>query len=167
MFQELMPLLAQRTLVLTLCRISADEICVNVIPRSLQAGEKDGNTALFTPLALSGTPQELDQELSRQLVEFVAAHLHLASTLESVKNEMAAAAKAAKDAAKKVTTVKSGANPVAPDSARVACAKLESDSEGTQTSIPKTEVSSSSNGNLFDSAAEPASNEVLLNKETP
>ncbi len=32
MFEELMPLLAQRMLILTLSRVSDEEICVNVIP---------------------------------------------------------------------------------------------------------------------------------------
>jgi PRTRC genetic system protein E len=70
-FQELMPVLAQRILVLTLSRTSCDEICVTVIPRPLKAGEKDENNALTTPLSITGTPTELDQELPKQLLEFV------------------------------------------------------------------------------------------------
>ena len=35
MFQQLMPLLAQRVLILTLSRVGDEEICVNVIPLSL------------------------------------------------------------------------------------------------------------------------------------
>ncbi|MGH9569861.1 MAG: PRTRC system protein E [Candidatus Angelobacter sp.] len=109
MFQELMPLLVHRILVLTLSRVSAEEICVNVIPRPLQAGDKDDNSALATPLSISGTPQELDQELPKQLMEFVGAHLELSSTLKTAKDEMAATAKSAKDAARKVATTKSNA----------------------------------------------------------
>jgi hypothetical protein len=37
MFQELMPLLAQRILLLTLSRVSEEQICVNVIPKSLKS----------------------------------------------------------------------------------------------------------------------------------
>lgn len=32
MFQELMPLLSQRVVILTLSRLSDEEVCVNVIP---------------------------------------------------------------------------------------------------------------------------------------
>jgi PRTRC genetic system protein E len=106
MFQELMPLLAQRVLVLTLSRVSSEEICLNVIPRPLKAGDKDENNALTTPLSLTGTPAELDQELPKQLVEFVGSHLQLSSTLQSAKAEMAAAAKTAKEALKKSAAAK-------------------------------------------------------------
>lgn len=101
MFQELMPLLAQRTLVLTLARVNSQEICVSVIPRPLKREDKEENSAVTTPLSMSGTPQELDQELPQQLVEFVSAHLSLSSSLQSAKEEMAAAAKLAKETAKK------------------------------------------------------------------
>ena len=106
MFQELMPLLAQRVLVLTLSRVDVEEICVNVIPRPFKAGEKDENTALTIPLSLTGTPAELDRELPRQLIEFVGSHLELSSTLQNAKAEMAAAAKTAKEAAKKSAATK-------------------------------------------------------------
>ena len=106
MFQELMPLLAERVLVLTLSRVNGEEICLNVIPRPLKSGEKDENSALTTPLSLTGTPQELDQELPRQLAEFVSSHLELASTLQTAKAEMAAAAKTAKESVKKSAAAK-------------------------------------------------------------
>ena len=73
--------------------------------------------ALTTPLAVTGTPQELDEQLPGQLVEFVETHLGLSSTLKSAKEQMDAAAKAAREAAKKPTNSKSrsgfsrGANP--------------------------------------------------------
>ena len=37
MFQELMPLLLQRVLILTLSRVGDEEICVNVIPNQVLA----------------------------------------------------------------------------------------------------------------------------------
>ncbi len=106
MFQELMPLLAERVVVLTLSRVNEEEMCLNVIPRPLKSGEKDENSALTTPLSLTGTPQELDQELPRQLMEFVSSHLELASTLQTAKAEMAAAAKTAKESVKKSAAAK-------------------------------------------------------------
>jgi len=106
-FEELMPLLTQRVLVVTLSRVSAEEICVNVIPKPLKSDQPDHGAALTTPLSVTGTPKELDQQLPRQLVEFVETHLGLSSTLKSAKEQMEAAAKAARDAARKSTDSKS------------------------------------------------------------
>jgi PRTRC genetic system protein E len=107
MFQELMPLLAQRTLLLTLSRVSDEQICVNVIPKPLKSDHRDGDSALTTPLSVTGAPKELDEQLPRQLVEFVETHLELSSTLKSAKEQMEAGAKAAREAAKKSATSKS------------------------------------------------------------
>ena len=107
MFQELMPLLAQRILLLTLSRVSDEQICVNVIPKPLKSDQQDDDAALTTPLSVTGTPKELDEQLPRQLVEFVETHLGLSSTLKSAKEQMEAAAKAAREAAKKSTNSKS------------------------------------------------------------
>lgn len=68
MFQELMPLLGERVLVLMLSRTNADEICVNVIPKPLKAGERDDSSSVRTPLSLTGTAQELDREFPRAIV---------------------------------------------------------------------------------------------------
>ena len=100
MFQELMPLLVQRTLFLTVSRVDSDTICLNIIPQR-GPNETGENAALTTPLSLTATPQELDEQLSQQLVEYVGAHLKLSSTLRSAKAEMDAAAKLAKEAARK------------------------------------------------------------------
>jgi PRTRC genetic system protein E len=98
MFQELMPLLAQRTLLLMISRVGADEIRINVIPQRLKSTNTDQNDALLTPLSISGTPKELDEVLPAQLLEFVGAHLGLSSTLKSVKEQMDGAAKTAREA---------------------------------------------------------------------
>ncbi len=122
MFQELMPLLAHRVLVLTLSRVSDEEICLNLIPRPLKPGEKDENSALTTPLSLIGTPKELDQDLVRQLVEFVDSHLELSSTLQSAKAEMAAAAKSAKEMTKTSAASKPSSTSARPTPAATAAA---------------------------------------------
>jgi PRTRC genetic system protein E len=93
MFKELGPLLRQRTVVMILTSLEDDTIRVNVIPRKLNESEND---ALTTPLSLAGTAEDLDAELPSALVQFVGAHLELKNTLESAKEQMAAAAKAAK-----------------------------------------------------------------------
>src|SRR5580658_6419859 len=102
-----MPLLTERVLVVTLSRVRADEICINVIPKPLKSEQQDNNAALTTPLSVTGTPKELDEQLPSQLVEFVETHLGLSSTLKSAKEQMEAAAKAAREAAKKPTSSKS------------------------------------------------------------
>jgi PRTRC genetic system protein E len=113
-FQELMPLLAQRTLFLTLARVGADQIRINVIPQRVKSTDTDQNDALLTPLSISGTPQELDEALPAHLVEFVGAHLGLSSTLKSVKEQMDAAAKAAREAARKSPAGKAATSPAKP-----------------------------------------------------
>jgi PRTRC genetic system protein E len=96
-----MPLLAQRILLLTLSRVSDEKISVNIIPKPLRSDQSDDHGVLSTALSLTGTPKELDEQLPRQLVEFVEAHLGLSSTLKSTKEQMEAVAKAAREAAKK------------------------------------------------------------------
>jgi PRTRC genetic system protein E len=107
MFQELMLLLGQRILLLTLSRVGDERICVNVVPKPLKSDQREDDTALTTPLAISSTPKELDEQLSAQLVEYVDAHLSLSSTLNIAKEQMDAAAKAAREAAKKSVNTKS------------------------------------------------------------
>jgi PRTRC genetic system protein E len=94
MFQELMPLLAQRALCITVSRKAVDEICLNVIPKRLKEGE---NESLSTPLSVTGSPKELDEKLPTVLIEFVSAHLELSSNLRSASEQMKAAAQKAKD----------------------------------------------------------------------
>ena len=93
MFKELGPLLRQRTVVMILTRLEDETIRVNVIPRKLNESDND---ALTTPLSVVGTAEELDAQLPSALVQFVGAHLELRNTLETAKDQMAAAAKAAK-----------------------------------------------------------------------
>jgi PRTRC genetic system protein E len=113
MFKELGPLLRQRTVVMILTRLEDDTIRVNVIPRKLNESEND---AVTTPLSVAGTAEELDAELPSALVQFVGAHLELRNTLESAKEQMAAAAKTAKAEARSKTSAKTatvGAEPAA------------------------------------------------------
>ena len=107
MFQELMPLLGQRIVIIALSRVSDDEMRINVIPKPLKSDQQDDGAALTTPLSVTGTPKELDEHLPGQLVEFVETHLGLSSTLKDAKEQMEAAAKAAREVAKKSTNSKS------------------------------------------------------------
>jgi len=133
MFKELAPYLRQRAVLLTVTHLDEDQIRVNVIPQKIKDGE---NSALTTPLSVTGTAEELDHELPSSLVSFVSAHLQLKNTLEKAQAEMDAAAKAAKAeaTAKKIPGKKEGprtdsnakmeavkpAEPVKPEPARTA-----------------------------------------------
>ena len=156
MFQELMPLLAQRILLLTLSRVSDEQISVNVIPKPLKSEQQDNNAALATPLSVTGTPKELDEQLPRHLVEFVETHLGLSSTLKSAKEQMEAATKAAREAARKPTSSKSQSNKNAtPSTAKVQteCVTKESSDDSTSTpghAQPSTTGADASTGSLFD-----------------
>src|SRR5208337_4481515 len=115
MFTELMPLLRKRRLLLTVSLVEGDTIRATIVPQ--KASETDDN-ALTTPLAITGTAEELDRDLSQQLVEFTRAHLQLQTTLASAKAEMDAAAKAAREEARKKTSKPSTASsPTAPPGA--------------------------------------------------
>jgi PRTRC genetic system protein E len=113
MFQQLLPLLRQRSVLLTVTSLEEDQIRVNVLPKKLADSE---NAALTTPMSFTGTAAELDAQLPDAIVSFVASHLELKNTLGRAKEEMAAAAKAAQDEArsKSKTTKKAAATAEAP-----------------------------------------------------
>ena len=98
MFVELMPMLAGRTVMITVARENDEALRVNVIPRRVK---DDENQALTTPLSYTGTPEELDAELGKQLASYVECHTQLGSTLAQAKAEMETAAKAAQEEARK------------------------------------------------------------------
>ena len=101
MFIELMPLLHKRGLLLTISLVEGETLRATILPQKVS--EAEGN-ATTTPLAITGTAEELDRDLPHQLIEFVGAHLQLQSTLASAKADMDAAAKAARDEARKKIT---------------------------------------------------------------
>jgi PRTRC genetic system protein E len=107
MFKELAPVLRHRAVLMTITSIEDDQIRVNVVPKKLK---DDENTALTTPLTVTGTAEELDAELGSTLVDFVASHLQLKNTLKQAKADMEEAAKAAQAEAraKSKTPVKKG-----------------------------------------------------------
>jgi PRTRC genetic system protein E len=98
-FVELMPLLAGRTVMITVAREDDKTLRVNVIPTTKSGATE--NPALTTPLSYTGTPEELDADLGKQLASYVECHRALGSTLASAKAEMDAAAKAAQEEARK------------------------------------------------------------------
>ena len=98
MFVELMPLLAGRTVLITVAKVDDKTLRVNVIPTQAKADE---NPALTTPLTYTGSPEELDAELGKHLAGYVQTHQQTASTLAEAKATMEAAAKVAQEEAKR------------------------------------------------------------------
>ena len=96
MFVELMPLLAGRTVLITVAKVDDMTLRVNVIPTQAKADE---NPALTTPLTYTGSAEELDAELGKHLAGYVQVHQQTTSTLAEAKATMEAAAKAAQEEA--------------------------------------------------------------------
>jgi PRTRC genetic system protein E len=112
MFAELMPLIENRPLTITVAVASARRLIrVNVVPQSLptdgNVNEKIGYSnkdkiakvpdaaikALTTPLSLTGTPEEIDEELAQTLKNFAESHVQLQKTFDRAKEQIAEAVK--------------------------------------------------------------------------
>jgi PRTRC genetic system protein E len=77
MFKELLPVLRDRAVLLTVTLVDADQIRVNIVPKKLKDGDND---ALTTPLSVTGTAEDLDAELSSTIISFVGSHLQMKNT---------------------------------------------------------------------------------------
>jgi len=95
-FVELVPLLKDRTLLITVASIDG-KLKVNLIPAKAKEGEEQ---TLTTPLSFSGSAEELDAELGSHFASYVHSHVELRNTLAEAKAEMDAAAKAARQRVK-------------------------------------------------------------------
>jgi len=144
MFKELAPYLRQRAVLLTVTHIEDDQIRVNVIPQKLKDGE---NTALTTPLTVTGTADELDRDLPAILVNFVSAHLELRNTLDRAKAAMDAAAKTAQAEARSKTKTTGKKEPSKPEAT--------TPTENPKPAQPFKEEPSRT-ASLFDAPASPA-----------
>ena len=125
MFTELMPLIEQRPLTITVAVLNGGrQIRVNVVPQTL---EKDGKVndkigysskdkiakvpdeaikALTTPLSLTGTAEEIDAEFAQALREFAESHVQLQKTVDQAKEQIAEAVKAIEERDKNKSKVK-------------------------------------------------------------
>ena len=93
MFTELMPLLKQRVVMITISDVGEGLLRVNVIPRKLE-GSTDENGALTVPLSITGKAEELDRELPGQLASFTESVAKTGSNLDELRTQHAAAIKA-------------------------------------------------------------------------
>ena len=109
MFTELMPLLRQRAVMITISDVGEGLLRVNIIPRKLEGSSED-NTALTTPLSITGKAEELDRELPGQLTSFTESIAKTGSNLEELKTQHSAAVKAMEAENKKKLDDKKKAN---------------------------------------------------------
>jgi PRTRC genetic system protein E len=145
MFTELMPLLAGRTVLITVAKVDDQTLRVNVIPAQAKANE---NPALTTPLTYTGSPEELDAKLGKHLAGYVQTHQETASTLAEAKATMEAAAKAAQEEAKRKSDERSKTTHKPLDKAIVAPA--------TQPDTPRAPASAGTPGLFGTASPEPA-----------
>ena len=96
MFRELMPLLKERTIMLTLSRIDDATLRVCVIPKRVRedAKEDTSETAQCTPLMVTGNVDELDRDLSTELSRYTTSMITLGSNLAEVEAKHSASVKA-------------------------------------------------------------------------
>src|SRR2546427_2636315 len=97
-FAQLMPMLADRTVMMIVSKADEQHLTVSVIPKRLKDSE---NAALATPLCCTGTPEELDRELPTQVRDFVTGHVTLSNNLAEIQREREEAEKAAREELKK------------------------------------------------------------------
>ena len=97
-FAQLMPMLADRTVMMIVSKADEQHLTVSVIPKRLKDSE---NAALAMPFCSTGTPEELDRELPTQVREFVAGHVVLGANLAEIQREREEAEKAAREELKK------------------------------------------------------------------
>jgi PRTRC genetic system protein E len=111
MFKELLPLLEGRTMILTAAKIG-DALTVTIYPK--RNGEKDENPIGNTPLCVTGTAEELDQELPGLIAGYVEELGKFHSNLGEIKRQLADAATAAAEAAKVKTARRPATAPAKP-----------------------------------------------------
>lgn len=112
MFKELMPVIADRPCTITVASLPEGKIRVCVIP---QSQDKDGKVnekvgyqaekevakipesainALTAPVALTGTPEELDAEIPAHLAAYAGVHEQLQHSVEQATQQITEAVKA-------------------------------------------------------------------------
>ena len=97
-FAQLMPMLADRTVMMIVSKADEHHLTVSVIPKRMKDSE---NAALATPFCCTGTAGELDRELPTQVREFVAGHVALGANLAEIQREREEAEKVAREELKK------------------------------------------------------------------
>jgi len=97
-FVQLMPLLADRTVMVIVSKLDDQHLTISVVPKRMKDSE---NEALTAPLCCTGTPEELDRDLPTHLRDFVAGHVVLSNNLAQIQREREEAEKLAREELKK------------------------------------------------------------------
>jgi PRTRC genetic system protein E len=101
-FTELLPILRNRTVMLTISLVKDGVLRVNVIPQRKTTKESDtGDIALSSPLTVTATAEELDRDFARQIATFSGSLEKAASNLQEIESAHAAAVKALEEERKK------------------------------------------------------------------
>jgi PRTRC genetic system protein E len=124
MFKELMPVIADRPLTITVAALTDGKVRVCVIPQSQEKDDKiNGKVgyhkevtkipessikALTTPLALTGSPEELDAELPEKLTAYAGSHAQLQHGIAQATQEITDALKAIEERDKAKSKSKTG-----------------------------------------------------------
>ena len=97
MFSELMPVLQNTIVTLTISRIDDQLLRVNIIPIRKTDKESDAENALSKPLTVTAPPAELDQDFARQVLSFSHSYERSAANIREIEEAHAAAVKAAEE----------------------------------------------------------------------
>jgi PRTRC genetic system protein E len=81
----------------TISRIDDQLLRVNIIPKRKSDKESDAENALCTPLTVTATAAELDQDLAREVVSFSHSYRRSAANIREIEEAHAAAVKAAEE----------------------------------------------------------------------
>ena len=100
MFSELLPILRNRALMITLGLVNEEAIRVHVIPKRVK-DDDSGDCALASPFTVTGTAEELDRNLASQLVGFTNSFVKLGSNLSEIEASHSVALKAVEAEKKK------------------------------------------------------------------
>ena len=168
MFTELMPLLKQRVVMITISDIGEGLLRVNVIPRKLD-GSSDENGVLTAPLSITGRADELDCELPSQLRSFTESVTKTGSNLDELKTQHAAAVKAVEaENKKKIDDKKKGSGAKTASTPPPAPAPTAEFKDGKPVFGSKTSHEPVENGSLFDSpTSTDSTTTVAIDPSTP
>jgi PRTRC genetic system protein E len=118
MFTELLPVLKDRVVILTIARLDANLLRVNVIPQKRKPDKENdaADNALATPLSVTASAEELDREFAQQVRNFSGSYERAAANIQQIESAHAAAVKAAQEEARearkqKATHVKPASQP--------------------------------------------------------
>ena len=164
MFTELMPLLKQRVVMITISDVGEGLLRVNVIPRKLE-GSADENGALTVPLSITGKAEELDRELPGQLTSFTESVTKTGSNIDELRTQHAAAVKAVEaENKKKIDDKKKGNGSKMANTPPASPAPTADFKDGKPVFGTKTPPMPVENGSLFDT---PTSTEATTTVPQP